>query len=159
MSDLNASLPVKAILTANAILRPAAGEYPLSLPDSTDLINLSSTTALEIERELSLSVIGEAPEKTAYSLEYGQVSIVIPAGVDYALIRETHPGLLENVDLLILSPLDTSYIPPRLWSQLEPGMLLWNSLDLSPFGGQFSIGESGTISLISDGTSLWIENP
>jgi len=159
LSDLNASLPVKAILTANAILRPAAGEYPLSLPDSTDLINLSSTTALEIEKGISLSVIGEAPEKTAYSLEYGQVSIVIPAGVDYALIRETHPGLLENADLLILSPLDTSYIPPRLWSQLEPGMLLWNSLDLSPFGGQFSIGESGTISLISDGTSLWIENP
>lgn len=69
---------------------------------------------LEIEGGISLSVIGESPGKAAYALKYGQANIVIPAGVDYAVIMEAHPGLLENTDLLILSPSDTSYIPPRL---------------------------------------------
>ena len=159
LRDLHASLPVKAILAANSILRPAAGEYPMSLPDSTNLLNLSSTTTLEIEPGISLSVIGESPGKAAYALEYGNVTIVIPAGVDYAVIRDDHPGLLDNADLLILSPLDTSYIPPRLWSQLESGMLLWNSLDPSPFSYSFSTSESEAFSLISDGLSLWLEYP
>ena len=108
---------------------------------------------------VSLSDIGEAPGKAAYALEYGNVTIVIPAGVDYAAIREAHPGLLEKAYLLVLSPLDTSYIPPRLWSQLEPGMLLWNSLALSPFNVSFSTSESEAFSLISDGLSLWLEYP
>ena len=50
LGDLNASLPVKSILAANSILRPAAGDYPLSLPDTTSLLNLSSTSTLEIEQ-------------------------------------------------------------------------------------------------------------
>lgn len=157
--DLNTSLPVNTILAANSILRPAAGEYPLSLPDSTSLINLSSARALEIEPGVSLSVIGESIGKAAYALEYGQVSIIIPAGVDYAVLTRDHPDLLENADLLILSPLDTSYIPPRLWSQLQPGILLWNSLESSPFEASILIAESKPISLISDGRSLWLESP
>ena len=157
LSDLNASLPVRSILAANSILRPAAGEYPMSLPDSTNLLNLSSTTTLEIEQGISLSVIGESPGKAAYALEYGNVTIVIPAGVDYAAIRETHPGLLDNANLLILSPSDTSYIPPRLWSQLEPGMLLWNSLDPSPFSYSFLTSELNGMLITSNGDSLWLE--
>lgn len=159
LADLNTSLAVNSILAANSILRPAAGEYPLSLPESTNLINLSSIAALEIEEGISLSVIAESPGKAAYMIQYGHVSIVIPAGVDYALIRDAHPGLLEKADLLILSPSDTSYIPPRLWSQLEPGILLWNSLDPSPFSSSLSTSESESISIISDGSSIWLEKP
>ncbi len=159
LGDLNASLPVHSILAANSILRPAAGEYPLTLPDSTNLVNLSSIAALEIEEGLSISVIAESPGKAAYTIQYGQVSIVVPAGVDYALIRGAHPGLLENANLLILSPSDTSYIPPRLWSQLEPGMLLWNSLDPSPFKSSFLTSDSEYLSLVSDGRTLWVATP
>lgn len=159
LGDLNSSLPVSSVLAAISVLRPAAGEYPLSLPDSTNLINLSSPPTLELENGISLSVIAESPGKAAYEIQYGQVSIVVPAGVDYALIGENRPGLLENADLLVLSPPDISYIPPRLWSQLEPVMLLWNSLDPSPFESSLSASNNGNISLVSDGRTLWFENP
>ena len=159
LGDLNSSLPVSSVLAAISVLRPAAGEYPLSLPDSTNLINLSSPPTLELENGISLSVIAESPGKAAYEIQYGQVSIVVPAGVDYALIGENRPGLLENADLLVLSPPDISYIPPRLWSQLEPGMLLWNSLDPSPFESSLSASDNRNISLVSDGRTLWVENP
>jgi len=148
-------LPVKSVLASNAVLRPAAGEYPLLLPDNSTLINLSAGHAYELEPGVTLTVIGESTEKTAFALEYGKFRLIIPAGVDYADLKEHDPDLLQGADLLVLSPLDTSYIPPRLWIQLEPAAILWNSLELSPFDSAFTTESGNNFSLSTDGTSVW----
>ena len=78
--------------------------------------------------------------------------ILIPAGVDYALLNEKYPDLMQKPDLLILTPDDVSYIPPRLWSELEPKTILWNSLEPAPYQDVISLNNVDRFSVISDGT-------
>ena len=124
------------------------------------MVTLSAGEPVELEPGLTLTVIGEATEQTAYVLQYNDVTILIPAGVDYALLKEDYPALMQQPDVLILSPQDVSYIPPRLWSELEPEYILWNSLEPSPYTNSISLTDDakGT-TLVSDGVSLWLEQP
>lgn len=148
-------LPVRSVLASTAVLRPAAGEYPLAIPGNTTLINLSAENSYEVEPGVTLTVIGESTEKTTYALEYGKFRLIIPAGVDYAVLKENYPELLQKADLLVLSPLDISYIPPRLWAELQPAAILWNSTELSPFESSVSTESGKNFSLSTDGTSIW----
>jgi hypothetical protein len=104
-----------------------------------------------------LTVIGESTEKTAHTLENGKFRLVIPAGVDYAILKDQYPDLLQRANMLVLSPLDTSYIPPRLWIQFEPAAILWNSPEPSPFESSLSVDSGKNFSISTDGTSIWIK--
>jgi hypothetical protein len=155
LADLNQMLRVGSMMTSTAVLRPSAGNYPLTLPENTTLITLPAGKPVEIEPGLTLTVIGEVTEQAAYALQYGETTILIPAGVDYALLKENYPDLMQQPDLLILTPDDVSYIPPRLWSELEPKTILWNSLESSPYQGALSLNSIDRISIVSDGIQIW----
>ena len=155
LADLNQMLRVDSVMTSTSVLHPSAGNYPLTPPDNTRLIILPAGNPVEIEPGLTLTVIGEATEQAAYALHYGEVTILIPAGVDYALLKDNYPDLMQQPDILILTPQDISYIPPRLWSELEPKAILWNSLDPSPYQGALSLNSVDRISIISDSIQVW----
>jgi len=155
LSDLNQMLRIDSVMTSTAVLRPSAGNYPLTLPDNIKLITLPAGEPVAIEPGLTLTVIGEVTEQAAYALQYGEVTILIPAGVDYALLKEKYPDLMRQPDLLILTPYDVSYIPPRLWSELEPKTILWNSLEPSPYQGALSLNSVDWTSIVSDGIQIW----
>jgi hypothetical protein len=65
---------------------------------------------------------------------------------------------MHQPDILILSLQDISYIPPRLWFELEPKTILWNNLAPSPYQGALSLDSVDRISILSDGVSLWSDN-
>ena len=160
LADLIQMLRVDSVMASNAVLRPSVGNYPLTPPDGTRLVTLSAGNPFELEPGLTLTVIGEATERTAYVLQYIDMTILIPVGVDYALLKEDYPALMLHPDVLILAPEDVTYIPPRLWSELEPEYILWNSLEPSPYANSISLtGEERDTTLVSDGVSLWLEQP
>jgi hypothetical protein len=75
--------------------------------------------------------------------------------VDYALLKEKYPGKMQRPDILVLTPEDISYIPPRLWTELEPGLILWNSLEISPFTSSLYTTAASDVELIIDGDMVW----
>ncbi len=155
LEDLDQMIAVKTIISANAILRPSVDIYPLQVPDYTQLITIAENEPFELEPGLTLALIGEAPGQAAYSIQYKDVNILIPAGVDYALLKAQYPVLMQKPEVLVLSPDDISYIPPRLWTELEPGVILWNSLEVSPFTPSLYPFATSDVELVTDGNTLW----
>jgi competence protein ComEC len=158
LGDLNEMLPVRSVLTSTAVLRPSAGAYPFQVPETTSLSVVDSRSSLEIEPGLTISVIGEASEVSAFCLQYGEITILIPAGVDYAALKQDHPDLMQSPDVLVLTPEDVAYIPPRLWTELQPGILVWNSLEASPYSGTQALGSQLPYELIMDGNTIWLNS-
>lgn len=151
LADLNEMLPVRSVIATAAILRPSADAYPFQVPEDTALSIINDAAPLEIEPGLTLMVIGEESGKSAYALQYGENTILIPGGVDYALLKQAHPELLQAPDVLVLTPEDVAYIPPRLWAELQPGTLVWNSVDASPYSGALIPAEGAITNVALDG--------
>ena len=158
LEDLNQMLQVRSVFSTNSIFRPSANAYPLQIPENTNLLTLAENDGLEIEPGFTVTVIGEAPEQSAYAIQFKEMTILIPAGVDYALLKEQYSALMAQPDVLVLTPDDISYIPPRLWVELAPRAILWNSLEDSPFEMALSLTDNDPIELISDGIDIW-QNP
>jgi hypothetical protein len=71
-------LAVKIIIVSNGILRPSVDNYPLKVPENSQLLTIAEETELEIEPELTLTLIGETPAQAAYSIQYKETNILIP---------------------------------------------------------------------------------
>jgi hypothetical protein len=91
-------------------------------------------------------------------LRYGSLRVLIPNGVDYAEINASLPEALTNLTVLILSPEDVSYIPPRVWRNLNAQAILWRDRGVSPFENSVGIDAFSEIHLISDGNETWFKN-
>ncbi len=144
-------IPVsKAILTP-AVYMSGADQRPVRIPANIELVKLTSGGQIAYPSGLAIHVAGEAPDVSALFIEYGQTRILLPNGVDYALIRETSPDCLANLTFLILQEEDISYIPPRVWRALEPQHILWNSTTLSPEGNWLGNDSKQHISITTDG--------
>jgi hypothetical protein len=87
------------------------------------------------------------------------VKILIPNGVDYALISQQDASALEGLSILILKEADISYIPPRVWQARQPRVVLWNSLTLSPVVEWQSLEQAERISIVSDGENIFAATP
>jgi competence protein ComEC len=159
LSDLNSMLPVHSVITTNSVLRPAADSHPLSIQDKQSLVVLEEGKPLTLEEGLTLAFIGGEPGKAAYSITWKETTIVIPAGVDLAMISQANPGLFDHPQFLVLTPEDVSYIPARLWEEFNPSIILWNSLDTSPVASSISLEENKRISFTSDGVQIWKYKP
>jgi len=155
LSDLDQLVAVKTVVTSNAILRPSVDSYPLKVPENSGLFTIAENAAQEIEPDFTLTLIGEAPGRDAYAIQYNEIFILIPAGVDYALLKEHYLEKMLQPDILVLTPDDISYIPPRLWTELEPEVILWNSLEASPFPTFLSLSAKTDVELITDGITVW----
>jgi hypothetical protein len=83
------------------------------------------------------------------------VKILIPNGVDYALISQQDASALEGLSILILKEADISYIPLRVWQARQPRVVLWNSPSLSPVADWQSLDLSSRISIVSDGEDIF----
>lgn len=157
LADFNDMVRVNSLITSNTVLRPAERKHALVLPAAVALAALPVGEPLELEPGLSLAMIGEASEVVVYALEYHQLTLLIPAGVDYALLKEDRPDLFDQPHILLLSPEDVSYIPPRLWAELNPAVLLWNSRETSPYSGANVFTVESGVSILSDGASVLLE--
>ena len=85
--------------------------------------------------------------------------MLIPNGVDFALIKESSPAAMMGVTVLILNEDDISYIPPRVWEGLQPDLVLWNSVSVSPIETWYGVDSTDQINLISDGFGIELGLP
>jgi len=105
---------------------------------------------------VQLTLAAEDLNGTALLLQNGSLRILIPNGVDYAVIKEVSPDALTGLTALLLGPEDVSYIPPRVWLNLQPQLILWKDRGISPFENSLGVDVVADVHLVSDGTKIWL---
>ena len=151
---LDEQLPLKTILVAPVVYQSGAETKPLSLPPGISVEKLPPRASIEYGGGLSVRLVAEDLQSTAYLITHGDIRVLVPNGVDYALIKETDPAVLDGLFALVLSEDDLSYIPPRVWQALVPGIILWNSAALCPVEGWLAPAAGVPVGLVSDTTGL-----
>lgn len=156
LADLTAQINIRQMLLAPASYRAESDAKPLTLPDGMEINKLLPGETIEIEPGLRLTLAAEDLNGTALLLQYGSVKVLIPNGVDYAVIKSTSPESLTGLTALLLGEEDVRTIPPRVWRNLAPQMILWSDRSVSPFENSLGVDESAEVQLVSDGTKTWI---
>jgi len=118
-------------------------------------VKLQPGSAVDYSQGLSVRVVAESFDSAALLITHGAVKILIPNGVDFAQIKSVDPSIFNGLSILILNESDISYIPPRVWQQLAPRLVLWNSPSVTPVDTWLGPREPGNIHLISDGIDLY----
>lgn len=155
LSELDERLPLRSVVLPPVVYRAGTDTRPLEIPPHLTLEKLQPGSVVDYDPGLQLRVVAESYESAAFLITYGNVKILIPNGVDYALIKSADPAVLNGLSVLVLTDSDISYIPPRVWQQLEPSLVLWNSAAVTPRDTWRGPREAGHIHLISDGIDLF----
>lgn len=149
---LKDDLPVNQVLLAPTAYRSENG---LSFDANMHVKKLNTADKIEIEPGLTLSLIGDDPFHTGILLCYKEEYFLIPNGLDYAAISTQFADRLDGMTGLILVPADVSYIPPRVWRQLNSQIIVWADVSLSPFEEAIDLQGREGLHLISDGSNTW----
>ncbi len=99
----------------------------------------------------------KAPPPLPFSSRMNKMKILVPGGVDYALIKATAPDALRDLSVIVVGEDDISYIPPRVWQALEPAAIVWHSTAVSPVAGWLSLDGGEVIPLVSDGSEIYLD--
>lgn len=149
---------IKEVLLAPNVYQPSGSESPGRLPEELEITKWPPEQSIAVEKDLVLTLAAETPGASAVLITYGGQKILIPNGVDFALIRTETPSALENLTVLVLRPEDVSYLPPRVWQQIEPRVILWNSVNLSPVDGSIGIDDHSQIGIDLTDNHIWIKS-
>lgn len=154
---LDERVPLKSVVLAPAVYQAGADRKPFSVPEGIGVVKLKSGGGLGYSEKLDIHIVAESPSATALLITYGQVRVLIPGGVDYAVIKEISPEALRDLSVIVMGEEDISYIPPRVWQALMPTAILWNSTAVSPVESWLSLEGGEVVSLASDGVELYLE--
>lgn len=155
LSELEERLPLRSVILPPVVYRAGADTKPIEIPDGIDPVKLQPGSVVDYDPGLQLRVVAESFDSAALLITHGAVKILIPNGVDFAQIKSVDPSIFNGLSILILNESDISYIPPRVWQQLAPRLVLWNSPAITPVDTWLGPRELGDIHLISDGIDLF----
>ncbi len=153
LSSLNERLPIRKIILTPPLFESVATQNPVTLPADIVHTKLLLGDTEQYWSGFLVSVLATDTENAALLLSWKDTSVLIPNGVDYARIRERSPDALEGLTVIVLREDDIRYIPPRVWQQLQPQVILWNSMSISPEMTWHGVDQYEKISVISNGDS------
>lgn len=157
LKKLSGQITINRVLLAPASYRLEEGAQPITIPDELEIEKLQAGQQVEIEPGLVILLACEDLQGTALLMEYGSTRVLIPNGVDFATIKSEYPEMMNDLTVLVLDERDVSYIPPRVWEQLDLQVILWASTALSPFTYSHGLDSDAKVNLVSDGMETWLE--
>jgi len=155
---LEERVPLRAVVLAPVVYQAGADESPFSVPPGIEVIKLQRGGGLRYSEELEIRIVAESPSSAALLITYDRVKMLIPGGVDYALIKETTPAALQDLSLIVVGEDDISYIPPRVWQALAPAAILWRDPSVCPVEGWLSLEGGDVLEMTSNGEGLYLEH-
>lgn len=150
-------IPVSGVLLTSNVYQSGADQQPVHIPAEIPSVKLQSSGIIQYPSGLQILAAAESIENTALYLTYGDIRVLIPNGVDFALIRRTAPDTLDRLTILVLQEEDVSYIPPRVWQNLAPKYILWCGRSVPPEASWLGIDSSQRISITFNGNTFTIE--
>lgn len=157
LAEINERIPVKSVILPPVVYLAGAESKPVAIPTDLSPVKLAPGEEVVLNGNLTICVVAESLDSAALFITHGAVKMLIPNGVDYALIREQNAAALDDLSILVLGEADISYIPPRVWLAHHPQLVVWNSPALSPAAGWYSLDFADQISILSNGQELFIE--
>jgi hypothetical protein len=157
LANLADKINIRQVLLAPASYRAESDTRPLTIPDGIEIDKLLPAETIEVEPGVWLTLTAEDLNGTALLLQYGGFKVLIPNGVDFAVIKSTSPNSMTELTALVLGPEDVSTIPPRVWRNLGPQMILWRDHSVSPFETSLGVDESMDVYLVTNGIEVWHE--
>ena len=156
LSDLNDRLPVRMAILSPPVYLVSDETSPLSLPDGMQIKKLSDGEIIQIEEGLTIQPITADLEHTALLLTYGETRILIPGGVDPALLDQS-ANRLSGLSVLILNDQDVANLPTDMWQNFGAQVILWNSPSVAPDPNWLGLDSQSVITLSGDGENYWLE--
>lgn len=150
-------IPISKAVLTSAVYMAGADQRPLRVPQNIELVKLASGGERTYPSGMVIRLAGGDQTANALLIEYGRMRILFPNGVDFAMLRDTSPDVLDDPTLLLLQEEDISYIPPRVWQALEPQLILWNSTALSPEATWLGNDTYRRISISTDGIDFSVD--
>lgn len=150
-------IPVFGVLLTPNVYQSGADQPPVQIPAEIPNVKLQPGSITQYPSGLQVFAAAESIENTALYLTYGDIGILIPNGVDFASIRESAPEILDRPTILILQEDDISYIPPRVWQNLDPQIILWCDRSIPPESGWQGIRSDERVTITSNGKTFTIE--
>lgn len=154
--ELAGQINIRKVLLAPTSYQVENENKPLTIPNGIEFEKIQPGQRVEIQPDVWLTLLAEDTKGTALFLQYGNTRILIPNGVDFAKIKSDTPDALNDLTALILGEEDTSYIPPRVWKNLNPQSILWRARSVSPFENSLGMDALVDIHLVSNGLKTWI---
>jgi competence protein ComEC len=157
LAELSGAIDIRQVLLAPSSYRAEEDSKPLTIPDGIAVEKLLPGESVEIEPGVWLTLAAEDLNGTALLMQYGSLRVLMPNGVDFSEIKSSSPGALSGLTAIVLSAEDVRYIPPRVWRNLNPQLILWRDRGISPFENSLGMDVSTEVQLISTGTETWLE--
>lgn len=157
LAELSGAIDIRQVLLAPSSYRAEEDSKPLTIPDGIAVEKLLPGASVEIEPGVWLTLVAEDLNGTALLMQYGSLRVLMPNGVDFSEINSSSPGALSGLTAIVLSAEDVRYIPPRVWRNLNPQLILWRDRGISPFENSLGMDVSTEVQLVSTGTETWLE--
>lgn len=157
LAELSGAIDIRQVLLAPSSYRAEEDSRPLTIPDGIAVEKLLPGESVEIEPGVWLTLAAEDLNGTALLMQYGSLRVLMPNGVDFSEIKSSSPGALSGLTTLVLGPEDVKHIPPRVWRNLNPQLILWRDRGISPFENSLGVDVSTEVQLVSTGTETWLE--
>ncbi len=150
--NFNESLPIKAVILAPSLTHQLTDEAPIRFEESLPTLEVE-TAEIVSAGTLGIEILAADQTSSALMLEARSVKVLIPDGIDPALIRNLNPQRLNGLTAIVLAPDDIVRVPPGWWEQFAPQFILWQDLSIPPATGWVSLQGKPSLELVSDGES------
>jgi len=152
LANFNESLPIRQVLLAPSLTHPLTDETPIRLEGSFPTLEVDAAEVVSAGT-LRVEILAADQASSALLLEAGSLKVLIPDGIDPALIRDLNPQRLNGLTAVVLAPDDIVLVPPSWWEKLNPQFIFWQDLSIPPESGWVSVQGSTSLELVSNGES------
>jgi competence protein ComEC len=154
---LTAQLPVRQAILTLPVSRLDDDLAPVTLPEGMEVKQLAAGEVIQVEAGLTVTPIAEDGSRTAVLIEYVNTRILVPGGVDPALLVAQQADNLSSLSLLILNEADVATLPADMWGNFGAQVILWNSPAVTPLPGWIGFETGDVVEVISDGTAYSVK--
>jgi len=153
VSRFNELLPVDKVLLAPPVTLPVENMAPVQIDPSIPGAALENGDVIALDSTTSLRLLISTQQAAALLLEDHNCRILIPGGVDPALLNELDPSFTSSLTAILLTPADLALVPPAWWDRFSAATIIWQDLSQPPDPAWISLEGAPAIELVSNGDS------
>lgn len=157
LADLDQRMPVKEVLLASPVTDPLDGVSPVEVPGSLIFQSLKTGEIVSLGGDTTLQLAAADSTHAALLITRGGVRVLIPGGVDPALLRADPSRPLEGLSALVLTAADLESVPPAWWERSAPAVILWQDISIAPSADWLRLADTSVFSLVTDGSTYSFE--
>ncbi|NMC84019.1 MAG: ComEC family competence protein [Anaerolineaceae bacterium] len=145
---LNERLPIRQAYLLPAVYQSNDDTSPVSLPEEISVTQLHENASLRLDEEITIQAVAADENGSALLITTGNTQILIPNGVDPALLPQVVPTVL------LLQPADLENLPADMWQARGASLIVWESTRVPPEPDWVHFTGQAILDLATEGTRV-----